>query len=111
MAIAGQGWWRTGAVAAAMAVATAVTVGIVAARAPRSSGDAGAIVAGATPTPATIEACNRQAAAQVSGRPPATAPAAASAAEIPYGVDELHRHDPRFRDAYAACIKSWGYGG
>jgi hypothetical protein len=59
----------------------------------------------AVPTQAAVTACNQYAASQVGERNKTT--------EIGslYGLNENRKHDQRYRDTYASCMRDRGYTG
>ena len=76
-----------------------------------------AAIQASVPSQAAIDACNQHAAAHTSQRSHAKeivtdgARGAGTVAGPARGVNDDRKHDVRYREVYASCMKSRGYGG
>jgi hypothetical protein len=117
--------WKVTAVAMALVMSIALVTGLVVANraghdtyektAALSPGAANAPAArlGQTsrvPTQAAVDACNRYASSQTGARDAIGGVVGAGGGTL-YGLNENKKHDERYRDAYAGCMRSRGYSG
>lgn len=123
--------WRITAIGMAVVVVAALATGLLVASwtepepdrgtlrkpAPRAAAPASRAVGVAsavptTPSKSSIEACNRYAASETD-RPAGTREKIVEVVSTTdgtlYGLNEDHKSDGRYRDAYARCMRSRGY--
>lgn len=117
--------WKMAAIGMALVIVTGLATGLVVAnwsgreadrRTATSSGLARpARMVSPVPTQAAINTCNQYAAAQIGQRDKTTEvvkdAAVGAGGGTLYGLNENHKQDERYREAYARCMRTRGYTG